>query len=63
MDDWSRGRGDRTSCNKSKKPLGAFFVEATRSSALACLVFRLDPLGVFFCVGPGIHSTVDAPSS
>ncbi len=41
-----------TSWRRSRKLLGAFLTEATRSRALACLVLRLDPFACFFGWGP-----------
>ncbi len=44
-----------TSWRRSRKLLGAFLIEATRSRALACLVLRLDPFACFFGWGPVYH--------
>ncbi len=44
-----------TSWRRSRKLLGAFLIEATRSRALACLVLRLDPFACFFGWGPVSH--------
>ncbi len=44
-----------TSWRRSRKLLGAFLIEATRSRAFACLVLRLDPFACFFGWGPVHH--------